>query len=282
MNQDDDDPKELKNSKKDKKSKEIRRSKSFDIRNMFRTKNQPQNELTPNPFASPPPLNRNHSQPESTKLNTLRKTILDRTQSMKKTTADFFGVNKDHEDEKYQLWLEKRKRFYIKSGSKIKEKSPFTSGDTNDSQHVSLFVSGDLEATPNLDNLGDLGFISAYSLPKPSVMKLAFKGIKSLQQEKTKKTNLVADEQHSPAICMSVIRSAEPQEVSLKQFTFDDTTEDQTESSRIQEKLDAQEFLPNELIFNYELPKIPTKTWTIVDRRGRQRINSKVCINTVH
>lgn len=271
------------NSNQEKNAKEkkaIKRSKSFDIRSMFRAKSKipDDDEVTANlnEFASPPPLNRNYSQPESSKLDTIRKSILERTQSVKKTTADFFGVNKEHEDENYQLWLEKRKRFYMKGGSKLKEKEKADAAlrgtDTNDSQHVGLFTSGDFEPSANFT------MISAFTLPKPSVMQLAKKGIRSMQQEKSKKTSSVAGYDPSPAIHMKIMKSAEPQEVTLtQQFGFDDTAEDQTEANlRMQETLDASEFLPNDLIFSYELPRTQTKTWTIVDRQGRQRINSKL------
>ena len=272
MNQDDT------NQEKDKK-KSIKRSKSFDVRGLFRSKSKNETEestaerRTLNEFQSPP-LNRNHSQPESTKLNTLKKSFLERTQSMKKTTADFFGVNKEHETENYQLWLEKRKRFYAKSGGKIKEIKDKTeiSSDTNDSQHVNLFATGGLDLTSV-----NYGLYSAFTLPKPSVLRLAKKGIKNLQQEKAKKTNLIGDEQ-SPAICMGVFKSNEPQEFSLKQPQFDDTAEDQIESFHLfdKETIDASEFLPDDLIFNVQIPRKQTKTWTIVERQGRPRINSKL------
>lgn len=285
MNQDvspnPDKQKDANEEKREKKS--IKRSKSFDIRSMFRAKTKipDDDEVTANlnQFASPPPpLNRNHSQPESSKLNTIRKSILERTQSVKKTTADFFGVNKEHEDEDYQLWLEKRKRFYMKGGSKLKEKGdavpPGT--DTNDSQHASLFTSGDFGPAANF------GMISAFTLPKPSVMQLAKKGIRSMQQEKHKKSSSVGYEP-SPAIHMQVIKSAEPQEFILAGGGFNDTEAgDQTEANlRMQETVDASEFLPNDLIFSYELPRTPTKTWTIVERQGRQRIHPKLIESVV-
>lgn len=100
MNEDDSKKNDSKkDDKKSPSSDKIRRTKSFDIRNMFgvRSKNSNdvihQSESFTSSTTSPinHNLNRNLSQPESNKFS-LKKSILDHTQSMKKTTADFFGL----------------------------------------------------------------------------------------------------------------------------------------------------------------------------------------------
>lgn len=270
--------------------KAIKRSKSFDIRNMFSLKSKQANGDDEEACECRSPmnrnLNRNHSQPESSTFSTLRKSILDHTQSMKKTTADFFGVNKEHEDENYQLWLEKRKRFYLKSGGKVKEKpGQPPSSDTNDSQHL---FSGDFEPTTGTPAV-NFALLSSFGAPKPSVIKLAYKGIKNFQQQQTNRrsTNLVSDARFDATGAISMIPMSGPHEVTLKTYEFDDTTADDQRlesaefdlTDKLQETLDAavgQEFLPNDLQFNYVIPPARTKTWTIVDRQGRQRINSKL------
>lgn len=277
--------------KKSSKEKVVKRSKSlFSSKSQSRNVEQ-QNEAESSAFRSPS-LNRNLSQPESTKFNTLRKSIVDRTQSMKKQTADFFGVNKEHEDEDRQLWLEKRKRFLQKSGGRVRQQPTnrlLASSDTNDSQH--LFSTGGDVSERTVDTMGTLaqyGLLTSFAEKrKPSVMKLAYKSLK-----RNLPSNLVGDEQQSSVgISMVPIVKETSQSIhhhdgmptefvgSPPPYSFEDASPYFNLSDKLQQEApDAADLLPDDLRFNYIVPAGRTKTWTIVDRQ-RKRIDSRFLEN---